>query len=89
MLTDSVEPVTARKEKIRGGHQVHLTKLILSVNHLAARYWPCREQRRAIVEKTAVREKSADNLKARWRNFRGNRGWAGNIQWNRDCWGAS
>ena len=34
MSTDSVEPVTARKKKIRGGHKVHLRKLIASVNHL-------------------------------------------------------
>ena len=34
MSTDSVEPVKARKEKIREGYKVHLRKLILSVNHL-------------------------------------------------------
>ena len=34
MSTDSVEPVTARKKKIRGGHKVHLRKLISSVNHM-------------------------------------------------------
>ena len=34
MSTDSIEPVTARKKKIRGGHKVHLRKLISSVNHM-------------------------------------------------------
>ena len=34
MSTDSVEPVTAKKAKVRGGHKVHLRKLISSVNHL-------------------------------------------------------
>ena len=34
MSTGSVEPVTARKKKIRGGHKVHLRKLIANVNHL-------------------------------------------------------
>ena len=34
MSTDSVEPVTAKKAKARGGHKVHLRKLISSVNHL-------------------------------------------------------
>ena len=34
MSTDSVESVTSRKKKIRGGHKDHLRKLITSVNHL-------------------------------------------------------
>ena len=34
MSTDSVEPVTTRKKKVRGGHKVHSRKLITSVNHL-------------------------------------------------------
>ena len=34
MSTDSVEPVTARKKNIRGGHKVHIRKLISSVNYL-------------------------------------------------------
>ena len=34
MSTDSLEPVTAKKAKVRGGHKVHLRKLISSVNHL-------------------------------------------------------
>ena len=34
MSTVSRESVTARKKKIRGGHKVHLRKLISSVNHL-------------------------------------------------------
>ena len=34
MSTDSVEPVTAKKTKVRGGHQVHLRKLVSSANHL-------------------------------------------------------
>ena len=34
MPTDSVEPVTMRKPKIRGGHKVHLRILISSVSHL-------------------------------------------------------
>ena len=29
----SGDPVTARKKKIKGGHKVHLRKLISSVNH--------------------------------------------------------
>ena len=42
-----------------------------------ARYWQRIEQRRAIIEKIAVREKSADNFEGRRRNSRGNRGWGG------------
>ena len=34
MSTDSVEPVTARKKNIRGGHKVHIRKLISRVNYL-------------------------------------------------------
>ena len=34
MSTDSIEPVTARKKKIRGEHKVHLRKLLTSVNDL-------------------------------------------------------
>ena len=34
MSTDSVQPVTARQKNIRGGHKVHLRRLIPSVNHL-------------------------------------------------------
>ena len=34
MSTDSIEPITTRKKKIRGGHKVHLRMLISSVNHL-------------------------------------------------------
>ena len=34
MSTESVEPVTARKKKIRGGYKVHLRELISNVNHL-------------------------------------------------------
>ena len=34
MSTDSVEPVTARKKDIRGGHKVHIRKLISRVNYL-------------------------------------------------------
>ena len=34
MSTDSVEPVTASKKNIRGGHKVHIRKLISSVNYL-------------------------------------------------------
>ena len=34
MSTDGVEPVTAREKKFRGGHKVHLRKLISSVNHV-------------------------------------------------------
>ena len=33
MSTDSVEPVTVRKKKIRGGYKFCLRKLILSINH--------------------------------------------------------
>ena len=34
MSTDSVEPVTARKKNVRGGHKVHIRKLISRVNYL-------------------------------------------------------
>ena len=34
MSTDSVEPVTERRKKIRGGDKVHLRELISSVNRL-------------------------------------------------------
>ena len=34
MSTNSIEPVTAMKKKIRGGHKVHLRKSITSVIHL-------------------------------------------------------
>ena len=34
ITTDSLEPVTARKKEIRGGHKFRLRKLISSINHL-------------------------------------------------------
>ena len=47
------------------------------------------KQRRDIIEKITVREKSTDNFEVSWRHTRGNRGLGGNNPWNRNCGGAS
>ena len=57
MSTDSVEPVTAKKKKIRGGHKVHLRKLISSINH-SLRDTDSAENSAELLLKITVREKA-------------------------------